>query len=331
MNRTASFEGATAARSTSRFRLRHPLCFALAAPLLLACAVQPTDGEDSADATERPETASGEEANLGTSQSAVTYFRSYNLTFVEDFTGDGVGDWMTVAPDNTFFVENSSTDAETVWVKHGGSPLNDDQINFIDFNGDKKMDMIVQGYDNRFWVSISTGTTFKPPANWLTHGGTYHEGQAQYVDVTGDGKADVVFQGLDNHFWVSVTTSAGFKPPANWVTHGGTFVAGKAQYGDVNGDGKADLVFLGGGNQFWVSTSTGSGFTAPKSWLTGPAGNLYHSVVRVNADARADLRFVDGAGKYWVAYSTGTGFNAPVRCELRYPWGPFTTTLPRCG
>ena len=140
------------------------------------------------------------------------------------------------------------------------------QVQYADLNGDGKADLIFQGLDNNFWVSLSTGTGFTSPALWVVHGGSFVKGQAQYADLNGDGKIDLIFQGLDNNFWASLSTGTGFTPPTLWMVHGGSFVSGQAQYTDINGDGKADLIFQGLDNNFWVSLSTGSSFTAPQFW-----------------------------------------------------------------
>lgn len=281
----------------------------LAAPLLFACSMEQADGDPIDSLASEPED------QLATAQQALSA-RDSNLTFTADVSGDSWTDWITVTPANAFIVDPSESGAPTrQWLKHGGPPLERDQIAFVDFNGDKKTDVIVQGYDNKFWVSLSTGTTFSAPANWVTHGGTYRAGQAQYVDVNGDKKMDLVYQGLDNHFWVSVSTGTGFKPPANWVNHGGTFQNGHAKYGDFNGDGKDDLVLWGGGNAMWVSTSYGTGFTAPKAWVTAPSGTSYYYLTDYDHNGKDDIVFSSSStGFRWVAISTGTGFNAPVRC-----------------
>ncbi|HXG51579.1 MAG TPA: FG-GAP-like repeat-containing protein [candidate division Zixibacteria bacterium] len=153
------------------------------------------------------------------------------------------------------------------WAQHGGEYLGGRAAQYADVDGDGYTDLIYQGWDNSFWVSLSNGSGFTAPALWAQHGGTFVAGQAQYADVNGDGKADLVFQGWDNSFWVSLSNGSGFTTPALWARHGGTFVAGQAQYADVNGDGKADLTLHGTDDTFWVSSSTGSGFLSPQVWV----------------------------------------------------------------
>jgi hypothetical protein len=42
------------------------------------------------------------------------------------------------------------------WVKHGGT-FQAGEAQYVDLNGDRKADLIMQGLDNTFWASLSTG------------------------------------------------------------------------------------------------------------------------------------------------------------------------------
>src|SRR5262249_23179464 len=113
--------------------------------------------------------------------------------------------------------------------EHGGAYL-DGQAHYVDLNGDGKADLIFQGLDNTFWVSLSTGAGFTTPAPWVQHGGGVLIGQAQYADLNGDGKADLIFQGLDNTFWVLLCSGDGFIGPTLWLQPGGGYYIGQGQY-----------------------------------------------------------------------------------------------------
>ena len=81
----------------------------------------------------------------------------------------------------------SSLSTPQLWVQHGGSFLAG-QAQYADLNGDNRADLIFQGFDNRFYVSLSTGNAFTAPVLWVQHGGSFLAGEAQYADVNGDGK-----------------------------------------------------------------------------------------------------------------------------------------------
>jgi hypothetical protein len=108
------------------------------------------------------------------------------------------------------------------WAQQGGS-FTAGQAQYADVNGDGMADLIFQGLDNRFWVSLSTGSGFTAPAQWMQHGGTFVAGQAQYGDVNGDGKYDLLFQANDNKEYLSLSSGSGFGAP--------TLVADFSAYG----------------------------------------------------------------------------------------------------
>jgi len=219
--------------------------------------------------------------------------------------------------DNSFWGSQSTGTSFTSpveWVQHGGDNLGGDAGQYADVNGDGKADLIYQGGDNSFWVSLSTGTSFTSPAKWIQHGGTFVPGQAQYADLNGDGKADLILQGWDNTFWVSLSTGTGFTSPVKWIQHGGTFVPGQARYADLNADGKADLILQGWDNTFWVSLSTGTGFTLPTLWMDH-GGSFVQGQAQyadLNADGKADLILQGWDNTFWASLSTGTGFTLPT-------------------
>ncbi|MHB8727650.1 MAG: RHS repeat domain-containing protein [Sulfuricaulis sp.] len=176
-------------------------------------------------------------------------------------------------------------------------------------------DLIFEGTDNRFWVSLSTGTGFTTPQMWVVHdngaSNSFIPGQAQYADVNGDGMADLIFQGNDNQFWVSLSAGVGgFTTPTSWVQHGGSFIAGQAQYADLNGDGKADLIFQGTDNRFWASFSTGSSFISPAIWMVEGgsfvAGQAQY--VDLDGDGRKDLIFQGNDNQFWTSLTNATPY-----------------------
>ena len=251
---------------------------------------------------------------LQVTENGITY--TFQLDPNQDFAGyifepsrdSGSGTLVSeiVEPTGTGFT------APTPWIKHGGT-FQAGEAQYADLNGDGKADMIMQGLDNTFWVSLSTGNAFTAPQPWIKHGGSFQAGEAQYADLNGDGKADLIMQGLDNTFWVSLSTGTGFTDPQPWIKHGGTFQAGEAQYADLNGDGKADLIMQGLDNTFWVSLSTGAGFTNPLPWIhhggSFQAGEAQYA--DLNGDGKADMIMQGLDNTFWVSLSTGAAFTNP--------------------
>jgi len=206
------------------------------------------------------------------------------------------------------------------WMQHGGT-FQAGKTQYADVNGDGRSDLIFQGNNNEFYVSLSTGSQFQSAALWMQHGGTFQAGKAQYADVNGDGRSDLIFQGNNNEFYVSLSTGSQFQSAALWMQHGGTFQAGKAQYADVNGDGRSDLIFQGYNNEFYVSLSTGSQFLPAALWMdhgsTFEPGHAQYS--DVNGDGMADLIFQATNNGFWVSLSAGTQFLPAV---LWFQHGP---------
>ncbi|PZO38659.1 MAG: hypothetical protein DCF19_15775 [Pseudanabaena frigida] len=197
-------------------------------------------------------------------------------------------------------------------VQHGGSFITG-QAQYADLNADGKADLIMQGNDNSFWVSLSSGNAFTSPQKWMQHGGGFLAGQAQYADLNGDGKKDLIMQGNDNRFWVSLSTGSSFGSPQAWMQHGGGFAAGQAQYADLNGDGKKDLIMQGNDNRFWVSLSTGSSFGSPQAWMQHGGGFAAGQAqyADLNGDGKDDLIMQGNDNRFWVSLSTGSSFGSP--------------------
>jgi RHS repeat-associated protein len=130
-------------------------------------------------------------------------------------------------------------------------------IQMADVNGDGLMDII--GFKNNVQVSLSTGTSFTTPVNWITDF-TSNQGwdpvnyPIQMTDVNGDGMADIVGFGR-NGVEVALSDGSSFSK-ASW--NGGssynyfnqangynTASANLRVVGDVDGNGLADLVGFG--------------------------------------------------------------------------------------
>jgi hypothetical protein len=180
-------------------------------------------------------------------------------------------------------------------------------------NEDARTDVVFQGIDNRFWLSLSQADKFVAPLMVFAHGGPFDPLAAKFGDANGDGKADLVFQGIDNQFWLSLSTGSGFEAPRSVLKHGGPYNPLGVHLSDVNGDGWADIAFLGINNELWLSLSNGSSFEPPRSVVKhgGPFNPSGVHFADINGDGKADLVFQGVDNQFWLSLSTGSGFEAP--------------------
>jgi hypothetical protein len=104
--------------------------------------------------------------------------------------------------------------APTKWLQHG--PSTPEQIRYADVNGDGRADALY--FDTLrsggVWVSLSTGTGFTPPVQWLKFAPSTPD-QIWYLDVNGDGYADAVYLDQTNTrgVWVSYSNGLSFSIP----------------------------------------------------------------------------------------------------------------------
>ena len=194
-------------------------------------------------------------------------------TWYADLTGDGQEDRIFRGVGNRILgvaLLTGSGFSAPVAVGAGRGPYRTDRCSSTDLTGNGRDDLIYRGVDNRFWVSLSTGTGLSGTSASV---GDQDPGPARRASVLcrPDGQTarkDMIFQGIDNRFWVSLWSRTGFLTPQLWATEGGTFVAGQVQFADLTGNGKDDMIFQGLNNQFWVSLATGTGFATSAPWAT---------------------------------------------------------------
>ena len=213
-----------------------------------------------------------------------------------DFNGDGKTDvaqafdygnsttkvWMWLSTGSGF-------QTPTVWWDYSTWSMPNSRFVAGDFNGDSKTDLLGAYYygtnTTKFWVSLSTGSTFGAATVWWTstswnmNQSTFHVG-----DFTGDGKSDILgtFDYLTSttKYWVMTCNGSSFSAgTAWWSSNTGSWDAQKSKWvaGDFTGDGKADFTALydygSSVSKFWTWPSSGSTFNAPGVWWDSTGGS----------------------------------------------------------
>ncbi len=256
-----------------------------------------------------------------------------NPRLVGDVNGDGKDDIVGFANTSTVVslsTGNSFKTAET-WVNEFSYEIHDWRINehprfLADVNGDGKDD-IVGFYKNGTLVSLSTGTSFQTPKNWvsdysLAAGWRVDINPRILADVNGDGKDDIVGFGNASTV-VSLSTGSSFQSPQTWISDY-SYAAGwrvdknPRILADVNGDGKDDIVGFANTSTV-VSLSTGTSFKTAETWIDKYSYEIHSWDVNrnprflqdINSDGMADIIAFADQG-ILVSLSTGVSFDEPI-------------------
>ncbi len=148
-----------------------------------------------------------------------------------------------------------------------------DQVQLGDLNGDGRADLVFRAAGNTLKVSLSTGTGFSDPEDWISFGGDYYAGQLQLADLNGDGKSDAIFRAVST---VCSDLTVGqrhcnYSPlcPAGTilVRDSGCVVTQHSSTEDITKRWTLTCQSCSGsGTAFRAAFSTGTGFTPPEYW-----------------------------------------------------------------
>jgi len=178
----------------------------------------------------------------------------------------------------------------------------DKELNWIDFNGDGKMDLICSDTTvGRHYVFLSTGTALKsanqypggilynienpkkPLENWCTKKDNVCDakstctktpskiaGELKFADFNGDGKVDFICSDIEagKHHVLLSTGTALQSPKQSTLTSPACDPKGM-EWIDFNGDGTADFTCRGQGGEYYVLLSKDGALRSPNADTQG--------------------------------------------------------------
>lgn len=199
-------------------------------------------------------------------------------------------------------------------MKHGGTF--NQQADYIDFDGDGKMDLIYIGVDNEVYYSRFNGIKFELPQVIADFPGTFSPGHFFYPSLNGDRKGDILFRN-DRQFTSCVSNGTAFIECKKVLDLPTPMEGGQLFFADFNGDQLTDIAFRDAQNTARIYVYDGAGyqpfatFTLPGAYT---ATHLAPAEIARDVDGirRDDLMFEDATHTFYLYRATSTGFADPV-------------------
>ena len=216
---------------------------------------------------------------------------------VNDLDGDGMSDMVWQGPGNGYF-ETWRMEGQRLARALGFQlPAGHRVVTAGDFNGDRRLDLMVKSDTNALVYYEGNGIIFSvQPMGREAAVGRRAIGS---TDIDGDGNHDLVWVHPDNSYfevWLMqgavVKAIRGHTLPAD---------ARVATTGDFAADGKADVLVVNAARELTLWSGDGLGFSSQRLSITNPVapGWVVWGDVDMNADGRSDLLWSTPATSYF--------------------------------
>jgi RHS repeat-associated protein len=232
-----------------------------------------------------------------------------------DFNNDGFVDILQgIGTTNKAWMNNGNgwTDVSSQWAAPMTfvSDYKDQGVQFVDFNGDGKVD-IIQVMENNGVVTklsyrntgsgwIRTDSTWESPVVFVKNG---NDTGARIEEINGDGLPDILFDNdTKRQVWLNtgagwIDASATWSPPSTTTFITGTSSDNGVRFTDINNDGLSDMLedYANGSTVdrgAWINN--GRGWVYNASWqspepFTKDGKNIGRRLADVNGDGFADI------------------------------------------
>jgi RHS repeat-associated protein len=162
---------------------------------------------------------------------------------VADFDGNGLADLVDTPSNVVFFNDGRGDWARTGSARAFGFPSfsQDKNLSFLDFDNDKKIDLIHSDTASTYFYATRDGSRLELVDGPTTIGAAFHDGLV-FADVNGDGMLDAAVVTRDV---VRFRTNLGLGRFAAWsdMAHP-TVLPPESRLVDLDGDGRSDLVHV---------------------------------------------------------------------------------------